>query len=90
MAFCKKSRVWKESSILLSDNKQISVPLRATSLKPENLFLIELILRCPIITFLGWFRRCSCRLFNVSQSVSEDTVSTDSYFVYYKSYDYRF
>ena len=42
-----------ESSILLSDDKQISVPLRATSLKPENVFLIELILRCPIITFLG-------------------------------------
>ena len=37
-----------ESSILVSDNKQISV-----SLKLENLFIIGFILRYPIITFLG-------------------------------------
>ena len=65
-----------ESSILVSVNKQISVSLRTRFLKPENLFLTELILRCPIIT-LGLFRRCSCRPFNVSQGVSEETVSTD-------------
>ena len=55
----------------------MSVSLRTRSLKLENLFLTELTLRCPKITFLGWFRRCSCRPFNVSQGESEDTVSTD-------------
>ena len=66
-----------ESFVLVSDNKQILVSLRTRSLKPENLFLIELILRCQKNTFLEWFKHCLCRQFNLSQSVSEDTVSTD-------------
>ena len=64
-------------SMLVSDNKQVSVSLRIRSLKLENLFLIEFMLRYPIITYLGWFRLCSRRPFNVSQGLSEDTVSTD-------------
>ena len=40
-------------STLVSDHKQVSISLRTRSLKLENLFLIELMLRYPIITFLG-------------------------------------
>ena len=39
-------------SMLVSDNKQVSVSLRIRSLKLENLFLIEFMLRYPIITYL--------------------------------------
>lgn len=39
--------------VLVSYNKHISVSLRKRYLKLENLFLVELILRCSIITFQG-------------------------------------
>ena len=44
----------KESSNLVSEIKQISVSLRISSLKSNNLFLIEFILRWPIIRFLEY------------------------------------
>ena len=50
------AKIWEfgnEPSILVSDNKQTSVSLRTRSLKLENLFLKELILRCLSITYLG-------------------------------------
>ena len=49
--FCEK--LGDKSPILVYDNKQISVSLRTISLKLQHLFVIELILRCFIITFLG-------------------------------------
>ena len=51
----KNGEFGNESSILVSDNKQISASLRTRSLTFDNLFQIQLILRCPIIT-------CSIRL----------------------------
>ena len=66
-----------ESLILVSINKQIPISLGTRSLKLQNLFLIEMILRCPIVTFLGQFKHCLRKPFNALQGVSEDTDSID-------------
>ena len=62
----------KESSNFVSEIKKISVSLRTSYLKSKNLFLIEFILRWPIIRFLAYFRRCWGRKFTVPSLATED------------------
>ena len=39
------------------------------------MFLLDLLLRYPIITFLGWFVGCFCWPFNIPHAVSEYAIT---------------
>lgn len=63
-----------KSSILVSDNKQMSV---LVTTKCSDFISNRIDVKYQMITFLGWFECCFYRPFNVSQGASEDIATTD-------------
>ena len=68
-----------ESSVLVSDSRSISVLLKTVCFRLQNLFLMEFILRWPMISFFGYVRHCLFNPIRSSFSVSEDSERKGSF-----------